>query len=947
MLKSIPKLERLYKLSVNVILWDKQPYVVYVSENTFKSDKINLLLYKNHFMLITNLNALFGSTKYNCVRVCDKCFMMYKDRSSFDSHKIKCSLGKYQKYSVPPRGTKIIFKNFSHQIKNNFVIYADFEALLADNDEVKGKSSKLIQKHVVTSFAGLRICSVNKKFNSKIVHGHGENVMESFFKFLEDMSIEIDSIVENEYFPIKLSSQDIDRINKATKCEFCGKSFSCFTKKYRDHCHLTDPNRVSSNFRYVLCNICNLNLASIKTQNRIPVLFHNLNGYDSHFIISAFTENKYNLGKLSILPKNKQRSITFSIGRFCFIDSFNLLPSSLSTLVENLVNKDKLLFKNLIAYYPTNYELFLKKQHYPYSYCKKLEDYDDFGLPPQSAFDDALNNKKISNDDYKHVEKVYKLLNCQSFKDYTLFYLFSDVLLLADVFEAHRNLCFEIYGLDCTYYISHPQFSFDAFLKTSKIQNLEPLPSIEIYDFVTKAKRGGVSVINKKISKANNKYMKLYNRNEEDIFILGVDANNLYGYAMTKPLAFSGYEWITGSFQYLKSLLTETPEDSLIGYLAEVDLLYPMNIHSETNDFPLAPEKLTIRKDMFSPKTKKLFEKNYNNRSYKCEKLTLNLLDKYNYVTYYENLKYYLKRGMILSKIHKVLKFNQSKWLKDFVVNNNQKRIESLSKCDNLFWKLSTNAVYGKLLESQKDRFDFNIYKSRKKFDMAVRSQNFKDYVVFNENMVGVETFKENIVLSKPTLAGVMVLEHAKLFMYKYHELFTKELYERKNIELLFSDTDSFLFEIKTIDVYKDLEKIRCFLDTSNYPHSHSLYSLENKSKLGCFKDEYPGDNLPIEFIGLKTKMYSILSLNQSEKKTAKGLQSSTINLLSHAIYSKCLRDELKINSIVYSIRSFNHALYTVRQVKSSINSFDDKRYYLIDGIKSLAYGHYKILWTK
>ena len=188
-----------------------------------------------------------------------------------------------------------------------------------------------------------------------------------------------------------------------------------------------------------------------------------------------------------------------------------------------------------------------------------------------------------------------------------------------------------------------------------------------------------------------------------------------------------------------------------------------------------------------------------------------------------------------------------------------------------------------------------------------------------------------------------MVLEHAKLFMYKFHELFTQELYDRKNIELLFSDTDSFLFEIKTYDVYKDLEKIQHFLDTSNYSLDHPLYSLANKSKLGCFKDEYPGDKLPIEFIGLKTKMYSILSLDLSEKKTAKGLQRTNINSLTHALYSKCLRDELKINSICYSIKSFNHVLYTVKQIKSSINSFDDKRYYLNDGINSLAYGHYQI----
>ena len=143
---------------------------------------------------------------------------------------------------------------------------------------------------------------------------------------------------------------------------------------------------------------------------------------------------------------------------------------------------------------------------------------------------------------------------------------------------------------------------------------------------------------------------------------------------MQKPLANNGYEWVNGSFSYLKHLLTTTQEDSPIGYLAEVDLVYPPEIHQETNDFPLAPEKIEITKEMFSPLTRGLFEKYYGKRTHKTEKLAGNLSDKYNYVTYYENLKYYLRRGLILTKIHKVMRFNQSPWLKSFVDRNTKQR---------------------------------------------------------------------------------------------------------------------------------------------------------------------------------------------------------------------------------------------------------------------------------
>ena len=164
-LNSIPKLERQYDLSINIFSWNKEPIILYTSENTI-ARKINLLLYKGHYSLMTNINVFFGSSKSHKVYVCEKCLIRFRRHKHLKAHRNKCCFGKHQKYSVPPVGTKINFKNFSHQIKNNFVIYADFEAVLVDRNIQKGNNTLIMQEHEAVAFAGKRICSPNKRFNS-------------------------------------------------------------------------------------------------------------------------------------------------------------------------------------------------------------------------------------------------------------------------------------------------------------------------------------------------------------------------------------------------------------------------------------------------------------------------------------------------------------------------------------------------------------------------------------------------------------------------------------------------------------------------------------------------------------------------------------------------------------------------------------------------------------
>ena len=177
-------------------------------------------------------------------------------------------------------------------------------------------------------------------------------------------------------------------------------------------------------------------------------------------------------------------------------------------------------------------------------------------------------------------------------------YLKTDVLLIADVFEKFINTCLDYYGLDPCHYFSSPGLSWDVMLKMTEIE-LDLISDIDIHLFIEKGMRAGISYIAKRYSKANNKYMQSYDAKKPSKCITYLDANNLYGWAMIQDLPYSGFKWLNqkeiGNF-----CLNSIGENSSIGYIFEVDLEYPSEMHDLHNDYPLAPEKIEITQNILS-----------------------------------------------------------------------------------------------------------------------------------------------------------------------------------------------------------------------------------------------------------------------------------------------------------------------------------------------------------
>ena len=375
--------------------------------------------------------------------------------------------------------------------------------------------------------------------------------------------------------------------------------------------------------------------------------------------------------------------------------------------------------------------------------------------------------------------------------------------------------------------------------------------------------------------------------------------------------------------------------------ILEVDLEYPKELHELHNDYPLAAEKMKVTKEMLSPYCKNIQDK-FGIRIGQVAKLIPTLASKKNYVLHYRNLQLYLSLGLKIKKVHRVLEFDQSPWLAQYINFNTQKRMNARNAFEKDFFKLMNNSVHGKTCENIRKRVDVILVTDQKKLSKLVSKPTYVNSKIFNEDLVAVHKIKETLTLDRPAYVGMCILDLSKILMYDFHCSYIKRRYN--NIaKLLFTDTDSLCYEIETKDVYKELWEDRQLFDNSDYPQDSSYFSAENKKVIGKFKDEAAG--MPIrEFIGLRCKMYSYVKDNGKNEKTAEGVRKYVIKKnITHENYRDCLLNEKQMLHSMRTIRSDHHQIGSYQLNKISLSCFDDKRFILEDAIHSYAFGHYEI----
>ena len=308
-----------------------------------------------------------------------------------------------------------------------------------------------------------------------------------------------------------------------------------------------------------------------------------------------------------------------------------------------------------------------------------------------------------------------------------------------------------------------------------------------------------------------------------------------------------------------------------------------------------------------------------------------NLKDKVKYVVHYKNLQNYLSLGIKLVQIDRIFSFKQSNWLKSYLGFNTEKRKESTCEFDKNFFNLMINCVYGKSMENIRKRIKVKSINDSRTYLKCVNNPSFISQKIFDKNFVAVHCVKTVLILNKPIYVGFCILELSKLLMYQFYYDYVLKNF---NAKLLFTDTDSLVYEIKDNNVYDQCFKNTYLFDFSGYPKDLIYYDSLNKKVLGKMKDEFNGVKI-VELVGLKSKMYSI-RFDNTELNKAKG-----INLkLRHKEYLNVLFNKKVVRRKMKRIQSKLHETGTYDINKISLNCFGDKRYVHDDGINTLAYFH-------
>ena len=941
-LKLVDKFEKQNPYAINVFGYERVVYPLRISK---KNDQvINLLLIANeetnHFCWIKNMSRLISSEINNHQHkrhFCYRCLNSFPSVKSLEKHIEYCQNNEAVKIEMPIRvddegNTFPVYLKFNHfhkKMRVPFVVYADFECFTEKIDTCQPKEGKSFtnryQKHKPSGFCYLIKCFDDNLLSPKLVkytaESPNDNVPQLFIESLEKDIKDIYNRFKISKEMVMTPEDEIEYMN-SNICHICeGEIFEEVDdknyKKVRDHCHLTGK------FRGAAHSKCNL---KYRLPKFYPVIFHNLSGYDSHLFIKNLGKSE---GNINCIPNNEEKYISFTkqilVDTFIneegeekevkrnirFIDSFKFMAASLDSLVNNLPKES---FKNLTEFYRDNrLNLLLRKGVFPYDWFDNFNKLSTDHLPTKEAFHSVLNDSGISEEDYQHAQNVWDVFDMKTMRDYHDLYLKSDVLLLSDVFENFRDVCMENYHLDPVFYYTAPGLAWDACLKITKVE-LELLKDYDMLMMVEKGIRGGVSMISTRYGKANNPYMNNYDPDQPTKFISYLDANNLYGWAMSKPLPTDGFEWMNR--EDLKNWKS-TP------CILEVDLKYPEHLHDLHNDYPLAPERLKINK---------------------VEKLIPNLNDKTKYVIHHETLKLYLSLGLKLTKIHRGITFEESAWLKPYIDLNTDLRAKASNDFEKDFFKLMNNSVFGKTMENIRNRVDIRLVTRESQAKKLTCKPNYQHHTIFSKTLAAVHMKKVKLRFNKPVYLGMSILDLSKTLMYDFHYNYIKPKY-RENAKLLFTDTDSLAYEIETKDFYRDISSdVKSKFDTSNYPKNHpsGILTGVNKKVIGMFKDEAAGKQIA-EFVGLRAKLYSYRVQESYEEKKCKGVKKAVIKkTISFNDYKNCLFNNKPSMRKMNVIRSHLHTIYTETVNKIALSPFDDKRIIREDNIHTFAYGNYK-----
>ena len=491
--KDISKFEFRNQISINLLATEGKE--IYICRKGGPYERvINLMIIaenkRKHYFAIKSLSRLLSSKNTNHKGkeyFCNNCLQGFKEESSRDEHIVYCMNNEAVKVEMPHKNPIVQYSDGQFQFKVPFIMYADFESILepiqGPGNDLRISSTTGVNNHVPSGWC-IRSEFTYGKVEAPLKLYRGKNCVK---KFCEHVTGEARRLYCS--FPEvpmgTLTKAQSKKYEEVRICHICFKPFNGENPKVRDHCHYTGHYRGPAHTK------CNL---QYKIPSYIPIVFHNLSGYDAHLFIKELASINdgpigYNMGpqggpgptgSMGVIAKNKEDYISFSIKvevdkyidkngiekskeiELRFIDSFKFM--SLDSLVNNLAKGGNKFF-GFEEYSENQYKLLIRKGIYPYEYMTDWDKFKEMKLPLREAFYSTLNMTGVKEEDYEHANRTWKEFDLKDLGEYHDLYLKKDVILLADVFEAFRKVCLKNYGLDPVHFYTAPGLAWKACLK--------------------------------------------------------------------------------------------------------------------------------------------------------------------------------------------------------------------------------------------------------------------------------------------------------------------------------------------------------------------------------------------------------------------------------------------------------------------------------------------------
>lgn len=987
----------------------------------------------NHFVLIKSMSDLLGGSNKGRIFWCECCLTRHYSEEKLRSHMEVCLSNEPTKVVMPYKGGKhhkIIFNRFKDLMPCPFVVYADFEALLTPPEaQLNTEKRKMASKHVPVSWA-YHIRPIDGRYNG-IKGWNGRPIIEPrehcgeddcVGKFLDALDYDtriLYEVMKEEDVAAVMTDEDTEDFLNADKCHVCHGAFEEVAGvEGGDFVKVINANKYTGKYMGAAHGECMAKVHKFNKNTVIPVIFHNLRGYDGYHLMRGVYTRLEDVSKIDVIAKNMEKFTAITLNRMRFIDSYQFIRGSLDGLVKNMEtdvkkkNDPKLLKEafspvfrhmcggNILTDTESMHKLefCLQKGIYPYEYMDSSAKLFETRLPPMKAFYSQLKKQGITKQEHKRAKKMWKLFECKNMGDYTNLYCKLDVLLLESVFEQFRASCMskDAHGLDPCHYLTAPALSWSSMLLMNLKAGIE-IENMTDYDMLLMAEkgiRGGMCQVMNPYAKAN-----FGDQTDEEGMptpqtrILYLDANNLYGWAMSQVLPLGDYEWMMRGASDVKGLidfvsghteripdLNSFDEEAIVeaimmlddegerGYLLEVDLEYPDEIHDKLNDYPVCPEKKVPVPSNFTEKETTRLKANASER---VEKLICDLEPKQKYVIHYRNLKQALQLGVRLTGLHRIISFKQSRWLQAYIDYNTKRRQQATNDIAKEYWKLLNNAIFGKTMEQVRKRRNIKFF-GKKDWAKAVKNAS-SPYarmwrILVDEELMVMEMAKHQILMNRPMILGQVILDLSKWCMFNFHHNVVKPTFDR-NVRLLYTDTDSLVYDFQETPDMTVEEKLwrmnrthNCFdlsdtkvkdhyLLTSDFDGQGRFNVSENAKIPGKFKDESFGYEIE-EFIAVRAKMYSVKYKDTGDTKArSKGIPKSALVVqedkeakprgIVHEDYFEVLNGgepkQVYFDTIMHTK---DYVLHTATLFKTGISACDDKSWWS-SHYETYRYGHY------